>query len=234
MWPRCWRHGRSPGHRRAGAGPLTDGNHQSHLRRQRARRAAGRRSADIAGALPGRLSGQAGRRRQALAGVRGAARRGARHQGPYAGAPRPLPGALRRAGDGGGWDRPLVPDAGGGAAGHPRPLPGGRRQDGDQEQVHDRRGDGAQPLPRRAWHRAGGDRSRRIRGPACRRAAKPHHRAGGAQDPGSGRRSLSREAYAARPHPPARTRRRAGGGGPRSAASALSRGRCRDHGRETS
>ena len=145
------RHGRSPGHRRAGAGALSRGTPPAAP--SSPTRAPGCRTPICRPrlrALPGRLSGQAGGGREAPAGVRGAARRGTRHQGPHPRPSRPLPGALRRAGDGLRRNRPLVPDAGRGATGHPFALPGGGRQDGDQEQVHDRRGDGAQSLPRRA------------------------------------------------------------------------------------
>ena len=56
-----------------------------------------------------------------------------------------------------------------------------RRQQRHQVEVDDRRGDRAQRASRGQRHRAGRDRPGRVHNPARRRAAEPHHRAGGAQ-----------------------------------------------------
>jgi hypothetical protein len=79
----------------------------------------------------------------------------------------------------------------------PRHLPAGRRATVTKGKTMIAEEIGLNEHPRGARHRAGRDRPRRVHHPAPRRAAEPHHRAGGARHQGAGRGGLP-----PRPHPP--------------------------------
>ena len=140
---------------------------------------------------------QARRGARRPAGVRGAARPRPRHQGPHAGAPRPLPGGVRAQGRRRRLHRAFRADGRGRAPDRARHLPGGEGARRHQGQVDDLGGD--RPQCRARGRRPGGgrDRSRRVPHPDPRRDAEPHHRARHPPHPGPGRGRLPPPAHEA-------------------------------------
>ena len=153
--------------------------------------------------------------------VRGAARLGARHQEPHAGASRPLSRSLRAAActaAGGHVHYAVTADEARAIVldicrkANAKLVTKGKSMIGE-EIAHQR-------FPRGERHRAGRDRSRRIHHPAPPRAALAHHHAGGASHQGADRGGLPPRAHASagRPQP----RRAADAARPKRARSCAS------------